>query len=380
MLKIKKIDIIICFLYLAIFKIYALPQLVQQISKIVLLLIVLLFIVSKVPLKKMFNVALLIMSSIVFSALTSWTKGNILFDKVLDGMLYAICIYCIYTLLQYCHQINYMKEFVNIVYNITIVYCIISFFSIVSLGTSEHGTEMTYFFGSKFATSYFYIFVCGLYLLNYYDKMKRMFRYKLIYFVLCMFSFAVSVWVHCNTSMMGSVFMLLALFIPQYLRKVMTNYKIIIISILIAGICVFVMDQILSIEFVQYIVRDVLGKSLHLTGRTHIYDVLLTIIRESLWWGYGYNSGRVSAIAGYGNAQNGLMEWMVNYGIIGVLILFFMVYKCTKYVNKDETYLGAYMVLYAMILCSIVEITFNYIFFMSLFLICFLQKSKENNI
>ena len=56
-----------------------------------------------------------------------------------------------------------------------------------------------------------------------------------------------------------------------------------------------------------------------MTGRTPIYDCLELLINEKPVFGWGYGNTAVMALVGYGNAQNGIAELMVNYGAFGVL-------------------------------------------------------------
>lgn len=380
MLKIKKIDIIICFLYIAIFKTYAVPQMVQQVSKIIMLAVVLLFIVSHIPYKKLFNLSMFMVISIILSGVLSYKRGYITLDRLMDGILYAICIYCIYTLIQYCYQIQYIDGIINILYRMTLIYCFISFISILFVGTSIYGTELTYFFGNKFEIAYLYIMLAGLYFIKYKDKIDEFFRYKIIYCLLCITVFLICTWINCSTATVSSLFLLVAIFIPKYVRNIMMCSKVVITCVLVAGFCIFAMELLLSNTYIQYLITELLDKSLSLTGRVHIYDYLLNIINESKWFGYGYNNDIIIANLGYGNAQNGLMEFIVNYGIIGTLIFLFIISKSCNSFDKCQKFYGAYVIIYVMIICSIVEISYNYSFFIALFLIRWSVKNKNEAI
>lgn len=376
MLKIKKIDIIICFLYIAIFKTYAVPQVLQQLSKITMLAVVLLFIISHIPYKRLINLSILMVVSIILSGMLSYKRGYIAFDKLMDGTLYAICIYCIYTVMQYCYQIQYMDRLINILYKLTVLYCIISFISILLEGTSIYGTEMKYFFGNKFETSYLYIMLVGFYFIKYKDKIDKFFKYKIIYCGLCIATFFLCAWINCGTVMIGSLFLLIAIFIPKHIQIFMMCSKVIIFFVLITGVCIFAMDLLVSNTYIQYLITELMGKSLDLTGRLHIYDYLLNIISESKWFGYGYNNNIIIAYLGYGNAQNGLMELIINYGMIGTVVILFVLGKSCNLLDKTQKLYGAYAIVYVMIICSIVEISYNYVFFIAVFLI---RWSKNNN-
>ena len=76
----------------------------------------------------------------------------------------------------------------------------------------------------------------------------------------------------------------------------------------------------------------------------------------------------------FGNAQNGLLEQMMNFGFIGVMAILFTVFYALK--KKKEL---SYMVilLYAMIVAAIFEVTINWFFWISIFSIQWLEKQEE---
>lgn len=371
-MKLKSLDIILILLYIAIFKIYAIPQLAQQISKIIIVLIVFLYLLQNVKIKDLINYSLLFSMMIILSGVSSYRAGFVSFDRVLDGIMYAICMYCLYTVIQYCAQKDYMDKCIRILFNMTLIYCVVSFVSIIMVGTSNIGTEKTYFFGNKFITSYLFIMLAALFYVRCYNKIKNKIAYKIINLALCILAMVIGWWVNCTTALVGSVLLIIAYFLPETMRKILMDPKVVIAGILMAGLLIFGIMIILENERVRYIVVDILKEDLSLTGRTTIYKRLLEIISKRKWLGYGYNSNIVRTIVGYGNAQNGLMELAVNYGIIGVAFFVFTVWHCLKNKKEMEEY-GLQILIYIMIVCSIVEITYDYIFYMALFLIRWFQ-------
>ncbi len=92
----------------------------------------------------------------------------------------------------------------------------------------------------------------------------------------------------------------------------------------LTGVILAFLLQLLQVPFVKHIVVDVLGENLTLTGRDLIYSGLRAVISESPILGYGYGNAAVAMYVGYGNAQNSIMETLVNYGVVGLFAVFYM--------------------------------------------------------
>ena len=81
--------------------------------------------------------------------------------------------------------------------------------------------------------------------------------------------------------------------------------------------------------------------------------------------GWGYGSPVVSEVVGYGNAQNGIMELLVRYGIVGtvgfllVIIVLLPTPKSSAPIKDSEFVKGCVGVLYGMFVVSLVGDTFR---------------------
>ena len=162
----------------------------------------------------------------------------------------------------------------------------------------------------------------------------------------------------------------LTLFLTNRVAHKLSEGLVITIVIVAANVIYFGTGMLLNIPAVQFFIQDVLGRSLTMTGRTPIYDCLELLINEKPVFGWGYGNTAVMALVGYGNAQNGIAELMVNYGAFGVLAFFATVIGLFPSVKKFRSHNPRLVaIIYGTILASLVEISFGLVFFFALSLI-----------
>ena len=379
-LKLKKVEMAIYALFFALFKIYIIPQILQQTLKIILLVYVFIFLLKNIRINNIYNATIPFGISIILSGIISHVNGQVGLQSIYNGILHVLCLYLTFMLVRYCKEHKYYEILTSCLFRITTLYCILSFFSMIALGHSDVGTEITYFFGYKFMTSYYFILGIALFRIKYYKRLKRYKRYEIAYFILSACTLFICRWLYCSTAMVASLLLLIVPFVSRRTKKIAMNPLAVILFIILAGLLPFAIELIMKISFVQHVVADILHKSLNLTGRVKIYAFLEQIISERSLFGYGYGNVAVERVVGYGNAQNGLMQLIVDYGLIGAALFFILVYSCLRKRKISESLEGFYMVLYIMIICSTVEISYNYIFYMVLFVIgCFSDEQEYSN-
>lgn len=376
---ISKIDIIAVMLYIAVFKFSVGPQIIQQVVKALFIAIILGFLFLRMSRRKLANCVTLLAVSFILSGLIGVIHGNLSLKSTLDGILYAVCIFCMYGVIREFAETDQIWRFIDISFVMTGVYCAISVISIFHLGVSTSGTEMEYFFGNKFSTSYYFILLAGLYYVKYF-KIRNSRGMRVVFFLLALLSFVISYWVKCSTAVIGTAIMVLCVIIPDSVKLWLQNRKLMIILICIMGAFPFYVTAFLENPRVEYLIVELLGESMSLTGRLAIYKCLPSIIAAKPIFGYGYNNWVITEQLGYGNAQNGLMEIAVNFGLAGMICFLNVVYRSVSIEDDLKNY-GLYAVLYALTICSTVEVSFNYFFYVTLFIILFnsLTTEEESN-
>lgn len=372
-MKIKAADIVICLLYYAIFKIHVIPAIIQQITKILAVVLVLIFLISNLNIKKLFNLSMPFAMSVCISSVAAYLHKINTFGNIFNGILYGVIFYCICTMLIYCREKNYVHKFIDRFYAMTAVYIFFSMVSIL-LNRPAYDSPAIYFVGNKFATSYLFMLFTVLFGIKYVDLDKG--NYTWIYYALSIATVFLSGYIYCSTAVVSSLVLPAIPLIPKTLRKTICNTKGIMLAGSISVLVILIIEIVLNNQQIRYFIRDILRESLTLTGRLQIYKALPKIISERLLLGYGYGNGVVRDAVGYGNAQNGELDMLVNYGIIGCTALLWTIYKCT---NKqiENGYWRMYVMTYAMLAASIVEISLGYEFFLSLFVIYAASEQTE---
>lgn len=251
--------------------------------------------------------------------------------------------------------------------------------------THYNNSSSQYLMGNKFTVGDIHTLLLGLYaaLLS---VRRGYLRYNWgIYVALVVESAIVLVKASAMTSLLCLLLsVVLTLFIANAVACKLSEGLVITIVIVAMNVIYFGTGMLLNVPAVQFFIQDVLGRSLTMTGRTPIYDCLEFLINEKPMFGWGYGNTAVMALVGYGNAQNGIAELMVNYGAFGVLAFFATViglFPSKKKFRSHNPRLVA--IIYGTILASLVEISFSLVFFLALSLIfvgCVFPLRDDTNI
>jgi len=366
--KISKLNFIIYALFFALFKIFAIPTVVQQALKVTFIAIILVFLLRRIKKIELFNISFWWATVIIFTSFLGYLRNSINVNNCIDSVLHGMCIYSLYTLIVYCSNNGYMRKFRNCLFEVLIFYCIASLITVIISGGGA-GTSVYYFAGNKFRTCYYFIFLLTLVQVKYYVKINKYFWNKIIYLVLTILVLFLTRYVQCSTAIVASAFIAISVFIPQKIREIMKKPSTVIITLGIASVLLLVTNIISENSYISYIVTDILGKDTGLTGRYRIYSYIFRITRNSFLFGYGYGNYVVGTIVGYGNAQNSVIQLIIDYGIIGLISFILLIIFCFKRGAKTADKWGYYVYIYAMLICSMVEICFNYNFYTVMFLI-----------
>lgn len=376
-MKLKLIHLPLYAIYLVLFKVYAVPQIVQQGYKVLLLAGILVYLIFHVPFRKLLNESLFFGGAVVLASGLGYLSGAIALSGVFHSLLYALCLYALYALLRHCSEKDCMNDAVDCFWRMTGVFCLISLISIALQGTSNDGTSITYFFGNKFATSYYFLFFAALFYMRCHEKIKQRLRYKLIYLALALLAVVISDLVYCTTAVLSALVLVVLPFLPRWVTRKLANPWVVLVSMLVAGIIPFLITPILSLKPVQFVIVDLLGENMVLTGRSRIYSMLAEVILHRPLFGYGYANTAVADAVSFGNAQNGLLQMIVDYGILGGLFFILLVWRSLKAADKTRRSDALTVLAYAMIVASIVEISYNYIFFMAIFMLRWSQTRRS---
>lgn len=238
------------------------------------------------------------------------------------------------------------------------------------LEVEEPESTTAYLFGSKFFMGYLQMLMLGFYASIVHLERKRRYLYNWVVFVL-LFAACVGCLLHADakTCLIGLVSLFVLALLPAKVKALLSERPVLLLFLFAANCLFFItVRYLLDTSIVQFVIQDVLGRSASLTGRTPIYEVLRDVVSGSPWFGWGYWNEEVASVVGWGNAQNGIMEVVVNQGLLGaaafVAMLFFAMRRSAASVCP-----GLVLYLFAMIVCSLSEISFNVLFIFALSLV-----------
>lgn len=374
--KLTTKDIICFLLFFSIVKIHAVPRVVQQVLKITSVVMIFGFLFCNY-FKRLWNMGTCLGIVLLIPSVIGFTVGKLDLKTSLDGVLNSVILYLLYTFVMYMHDCKQTKRMLNNLYVLNLFACFISLISILCQGRSLYsaGTSYEYFFGNKFATLYLFMLLIGLAYTRYFNERMGRLERKQVLLCLIILEIFLSYWVRCSTTLIGGTIMFIAIAFSgkkmNWIRKLISTPIFSIMYFIIPGFLAVNIVPIIQIPSIRQFITGTLGKSEGLTGRVHIYSMLMGIFRYSPIIGNGYNSGIVNKLTEVGNAQNGLYQLLIEFGILGVGCITVLIYLSFKESRGTSGLWGIKVFVFAMCICAIVEISYNYLFFLGLFLLKF---------
>lgn len=355
-------------LFFAIFKPYFLPEGIRILLKIGILILVFFFLISNLNLNRLLNHSLIFCACVVVSAVVAKINGNYSMKSLLDSILYALTFYDLYTFAQLCKIKDSSDKLLFNMYMMNLIYCILTIASILVVGVENNSNRAAYLFGNKFTSMYLFILLIALFGATHDMNIKRN---RIILFVISIFSFLLSIYLDCATATISLLIILVIFFLPNKFKKYLINEKVVVIALIMSALIIIWIEVILKTSFISRLVTEYFGKSYTVAGRLEIYSVYLGgVLRERFWLGHGYSSSVMLNKTGvFSNAQNGMLEIFVSFGIVGVIALIFTVYYCYKHSGKKAKTFYLSLVIYGMIIAAIFEVTINWFFLLGLCLI-----------
>ena len=154
------------------------------------------------------------------------------------------------------------------------------------------------------------------------------------------------------------------------------------ISLVSTILFVVIYSIVLDSSLVKFIVQQVFDRDISLTGRTNIYKLLGTVLTNDIWTGYGYgiNYSVSKALFNYDNTQNGLMEWILQVGIIGtsflVLFLYVLFFRISK-AKPSTAIIPILSFIYVLTIIAMIEISLDLFYFMAIGLLYGMALDEE---
>lgn len=231
------------------------------------------------------------------------------------------------------------------------------------------GSHEAYLIGTKFTVSYMHMNLLTLWVMQ---TGKRLHAKQFSRLWLCLaavFLIAVSVRVECMTGIIGCVTLFICLFVvdsPKSKRRLrsLTSPTVLMLALVGNLIFPFVSELLVSVPAINYFIVDVLGRTENLTGRTNIFNIFSNQMTGH--WLYGYGLGNQNAAAmelfGYANAQNAMLQWILQGGILATVTLTLFMRQVFKQTHKADNYrrvMPLVVLVYVYIVLGTVETTFS---------------------
>lgn len=347
------------------------------------LIIVTIFLLLRIKLftKKKYlkiNIVLIIFCMIIIISAVSNVKvyAN---RSFLIGVFHAISILNVYLFFEYMSFIKKVKNCINIFYRLTLFYVIINDIILIFIPNIFIKFQ-NYFVGNKFEVSYLHILLLILFYQLNINKINKSIIIKMKLILIFILSTYICIKVECTTAFIGCLIILIFIIFKKLLKTIITSNKIMLIALGVSDSILLISSSILSIPIINYFIVNILNEDITLTGRMRIYKEVGSIIKEKLALGYGYGNSYFILIEKIyaPNTQNGILECIINYGIIGTLLMIILMYLSMKN-NKRNININMYPIItliYVYIFLSSVEITLG-ISILSLFAIINAESEEE---
>lgn len=372
-MRIAVFDLYVYLVFFSLFKAYFIPDVVRQAIKIMTLILVFVFLIKRLKKKDLFNCSILFSTIIVITGMYNYIFSSYTVKALMDSLLYALTFYDLYSLFLYANRHGFTRRMSNDLYRANLIYCILTIISVMFVGVENNSNAAVYLFGNKFTSSYLFISLIALYGLAHDMNLRKN---KRTMYMLIMFGCAFTIYVGCATATVSLILAVLIFGIGNKMHlRFIQNSTTVVCSLVGTAIIPFVINAVLEISIVRYIIFDVFQRSSTVYGRFEIYNkYLYGLLQNKFWLGYGYSNGVMLKVSNvFGNAQNGFLEQMINFGFIGgVAILITIFYALRK--KKGISYMV--ILLYAMIIAAIFEVTINWFFWIAVFSIQWLEKQE----
>lgn len=271
-------------------------------------------------------------------------------------------------------------------YYLLIVTAVSDFLMFSGLIAFQTGNVQCFLVGSKFTVAYFHINLLTFWFIRSREIFFGNRRIKYIAIVGIPFIWFVSSYVDCITGILGClIMMILFRFIQSGKQKTLLKLNspaVMLSAMAMSVIFPFVAGFIVSIPFVRHILLNVVNRSTNLTGRLNIYMDFMDGMHGHWLWGYGVgNANTVSTrLFGYANAQNALLQWVLQLGVVGTTCMAALMVTVLWRLNKSNAVarsMPLVCLIYLYIILGMIEITYS-MSFLLLFGLIFLLSAENN--
>lgn len=336
--------------------------------------------IGKVHIEKKFK--LLFFAYLFITVLSSFVcNSNLIVTNVKMGSIrYALILFNSLYILSYIEQNDNKNTIINSIYYILLFYLILNDILLFFKPTLFFSSNKTYYLvGNKFSVAYLHLQTLILYLSKKKGYNMKIIE-KLFLALFLLITFFVSIKIKSGTAIVSIFLFIILSFVP---KKILASRNFFTGLLIFCCIFAFNYERILSIPTIQNILLNLLHRSLDLTGRTVIFGNIPNIISGHLLFGYGYGSSWEVwyNFIHYPNSQNGLIDLIVEQGIISTVFFIILCRYMIKNVNSEDKNISVILVLIYIFIClSSFEITIDLVFVFYMMLLYILSRKVQKEL
>ena len=309
-------------------------------------------------------------------------KNSVQERKVfLVAIIFAVTVLEIYYLFEYFIILNRTQELINALFYLLFFYCLITDLVMFLFPTLYIEKENYYLIGNKFEVSYLHLQLLIMYLQRKKCTRRRMEAGKsdLIFWIMVAISFWATINVQCTTGTIGVILLVFFYYCMAQKEKTFKKPAVFLLILLVSVSVLMLFSGIVQFEPIRYLVEDVFHRDITLTGRLIIYEQISKVFSGHLLFGYGMGSSFeiVMKMISAPNTQNGVLEIILQQGIISLILWGILVWKVFQYLYRKREINYALIMLYIYIIFASIEITLDISFLIWLALALVFEKDTE---
>lgn len=304
-------------------------------------------------------------------------------SDLLSTLLNVLLIANIFAVVDRYTRVYGLHILINSLYKIVLLFVLVNDISVFiadinwnTITSLEAAT--VYFSGNKFAVAFLHMIFMMLFGSRQCCQNSQTLIQKTKLILLAVYSIILCLYMHCGTGAIGCFVLAVLIYYRNSLERIVCKPINFVVSLIGLNYLFIGTPWLLSNNVIQSLIL-MLGKDISLTGRMRIYPQLAGIIQKSLFVGYGDSSQIVMRVVGYGNAQNGILHIMIQFGLIGAVAFVYMVVRGIYKVKDTESAIkySAIAYIFALVVCSLVEICFSYNFIFAVALLNAIAVQKK---
>lgn len=300
----------------------------------------------------------------------------------LVAILYSLVLIEVFFMFEYFSIKNKTVDLISVLYYLTLFYVILTDCLLIAKPNLYIEKDMYYLIGNKFAVAYLHLQLIVLYLQKFKFINKSTVNQNIIITIFFVITLFICFKIECSTGIIGLFALLILLLLNKSNKNILKKPQTLLIVLFVSCSILLIFPMILKNSFVSHVIVDILGEDLTLSFRMMIYKKAPKLLLANFVFGTGLGSS-FEVVMKYmhaPNTQNGLMECILEQGIVGTVLLLILIYFVFKYIDKSKYSVPAIAMIYVFSVLASVEITIDqtFIIWLAIAMVCSDSEIEEN--